>query len=86
MTRGMTRGRALVLVVSVALPGLAGGACRDRGTDSSAARESPEVIAPIPSRSDEHTDEKPGFIAALTPAESGDVTAPYTSASATVLV
>jgi membrane fusion protein, multidrug efflux system len=82
----MTCTHATVLVGLVAMLGLAGGACRDRSNDGGAARESPEVIAPIPGRSDEHTDEKPGFIAALTPAESADVTAPYTSASATVLV
>jgi multidrug efflux pump subunit AcrA (membrane-fusion protein) len=45
-----------------------------------------ETIAPLPDRTPERADEKPGFIAALTPKDSADVTAPYTSASATILV
>jgi RND family efflux transporter MFP subunit len=45
-----------------------------------------ESIAPLPDRTTERADEKPGFIAALTPKDSADVRAPYTSASATILV
>jgi len=45
-----------------------------------------EAIAPLASAPDERADEKPGFIAALTPAQSGDVIAPYTSPSASLIV
>lgn len=45
-----------------------------------------EPIAALPDRSDDHLDDKPGFIAVLTPAQSGEVMAPYTSASAQLLV
>ena len=77
----MTRGAAIALGLAAAL-----GACRDAKNDAGATREPLEVIAPIPSHTDERTEEKPGFIAALTPAESADVPAPYASASATMLV
>jgi len=45
-----------------------------------------EVIAPLASPIDDHADEKPGFIAALTPKRSADVMAPYTSPSASLAV
>jgi RND family efflux transporter MFP subunit len=77
---------AIAVAIAVASGALTAGACRDHTRDGEAAREPLEVIAPLPARTDERADEKPGFIAALTPAESADVTAPYTSASATILV
>jgi len=70
--------RALLLVIV----GL--GAC-SRSRDASDA-EPPEPLAPLTSPTDDRTDEKPGFIAALTPAQSADVAAPYTSASASLAV
>jgi RND family efflux transporter MFP subunit len=80
----MTRAAAAIAVIAAGAIGAS--ACRDRSRDGEAAREPLEVIAPLPVRTDDRADEKPGFIAALTPAESADVTAPYTSASATILV
>jgi len=79
----MTR---LAVAVIAALAALAAGAlgCRDATRDEPI--EPIEVIAPLPSRIDDHADEKPGFIAALTPKRSADVMAPYTSASASVAV
>jgi len=75
---------AIVSVLGLGLGAAALTGCRDK------TREAPieplESIAPLPDRTAERTDEKPGFIAALTPKESADVTAPYTSASATILV
>ncbi len=58
--------------------------CRDSTRDD--ATEPIEVIAPLPSRIDDPADEKPGFIAALTPKSAADVMAPYTSASASLAV
>ena len=82
----MTRAAAITRLgrLGLAFAAVLGG-CRDQGSGG-AAREPLEQITPLPGRADERADEKPGFIAALTPAESADVTAPYTSASATVLV
>lgn len=45
-----------------------------------------EPLAPLTDRNDDHLDDKPGFIAVLTPAASADVMAPYTSASAALAV
>lgn len=56
------------------------------GADPGPATEPIETIAPTPVAPDERPDEKPGFIAALTPKQSAEVPAPYTSASATLLV
>jgi RND family efflux transporter MFP subunit len=73
-------------VTAIAIVAIGASACRDHSRDGEAAREPLEVIAPLAVHTDDRADEKPGFIAALTPAESGDVMAPYTSASATILV
>jgi len=69
---------AAIATVAAVAPG-----CRDSTRDDSAE---PEVITPLPNRIDDHADEKPGFIAALTPKSSSDVVAPYTSASASLAV
>jgi RND family efflux transporter MFP subunit len=60
--------------------------CRDGDSAAGAQTEVLEPIAPLADRTAERSDEKPGFIAALTPKQSADVTAPYTSASATLAV
>jgi len=72
------------LFTALAFAAAASAACRDQNREAPA--EPLEAIAPLPDRSAERTDEKPGFIAALTPKDSADITAPYTSASATILV
>jgi RND family efflux transporter MFP subunit len=79
--------RAEARLAAAAIAGLAAGAlgCRGAARDDEPA-EPIEVISPLPSRIDDHLDEKPGFIAALTPKHSADVMAPYTSASARVMV
>jgi RND family efflux transporter MFP subunit len=59
--------------------------CRDASHDRDEASEPLEPIA-LPTRTDDRTDEKPGFIAALTPKQSDDVIAPYTSASVALAV
>lgn len=76
----MTRARLAVLAVLAA----ATLGCRD--TTLADDPNVPEAIAPLPSRIDDPADEKPGFIAALTPKSSADVMAPYTSASASLAV
>jgi len=76
--------RAAVLACAAALaaaPGCHGGA-RDAGESDDPV----EAPLPLPDRAGEHADEKPGFIAVLTPRRSHDVVVPYTSASATLLV
>jgi RND family efflux transporter MFP subunit len=55
-------------------------------TDDGDPGEPIEIIAPRSAGPDERPDEKPGFIAALTPESSADVMAPYTSASARLAV
>jgi len=77
-----TRGRITLTV----LAGLELLACGNASHDSAESSDPIEAIAPLPDRADDHTDEKPGFIAALTPKQSADVSAPYTSASATLTV
>jgi RND family efflux transporter MFP subunit len=65
------------LVVSLAA---CGSPAHDRAEDPI------EAITPLTAAPDERADEKPGFIAALTPAQSRDVMAPYTSPSARLVV
>jgi RND family efflux transporter MFP subunit len=77
MTR---RGAAMATaLVSAAL------GCRG-ATDDGNPGEPIEIIAPRTGATIERPDEKPGFIAALTPEDSADVPAPYTSASARLAV
>jgi multidrug efflux pump subunit AcrA (membrane-fusion protein) len=59
--------------------------CRDRAGDTGGQADPIEAIAP-PVGDDGRSDEKPGFLAALTPKRSRDVMAPYTSASANLAV
>jgi len=74
-----------VAIAAVALGVGLAGAAGCRGADQDA---DPEPIEPggLAGRSDDRADEKPGFIAALTPKQSADVMAPYTSASASLRV
>lgn len=55
-------------------------------TDDGDPGEPIETIAPRTTGTNDRPDEKPGFIAALTPEHSADVMAPYTSASARLAV
>ena len=57
--------------------------CHDREANDSP--EPLEALAPS-TAPDDHLDEKPGFIAAITPEHSADVMAPYTSVSAVMSV
>jgi RND family efflux transporter MFP subunit len=67
------------LVIAALAPG-----CR-RSIDDADLGEPIEAL--VPARPlDDRADEKPGFIAALTPERSADVMAPYTSASANLAV
>jgi RND family efflux transporter MFP subunit len=75
--------RTTVLAVVASLAGTLG--CRGATRDGDPT-DPIEAIAPLPSRIDDPADEKPGFIAALTPKSSADVMAPYTSPSASLLV
>jgi RND family efflux transporter MFP subunit len=61
-------------------------ACRDAARDLGDRGEPIEAVAPAPTRPDNRLDDKPGFIAVLTPVSSADVMAPYTSASAHLAV
>jgi len=63
------------------------GAMMVLGCRAEAEREDPAALveAPTPALSD-HADEKPGFLAVLTPRESVDVIAPYTSTAAQLVV
>lgn len=72
-----------VLGAGIAL-GLAPG-CRDGAADSDDLAEPIEVAAPA-ARLDDRPDDRPGFLAALTPKQEAPVMAPYTSASAHLAV
>lgn len=69
--------RAWIIVLALA-------ACRD-GNDSIDTGEPLEPLTP-PGLNDDRGDEKPGFIAAITPEHSADVMAPYTSSAARLSV
>lgn len=84
MSRRIARLAAAAIAATAIAPGALG--CRDAARDATAGKTPIEVIAPRPSRTDDRPDEKPGFIAALTPKELHDVPAPYPSASARILV
>jgi len=81
--RARPRLATLTALASVAALAAVAPGCRNTARDDSAE---PEVITPLPNRLDDPADEKPGFIAALTPKSSADVMAPYTSASASLAV
>lgn len=70
----------LWLAVGIAAPG-----CRGGATDGDDLAE-PIDVAASADRLDDRTDDKPGFLAALTPKQAADVMAPYTSASASLAV
>ena len=80
--------RAAVLAgAAAALAGLAALAgCHGGAHDAGESDDPVEAPLPLPDRGGAHADEKPGFIAVLTPKHSRDVMVPFTSASATLLV
>lgn len=79
-----TRTRWLAALAAAAAASALGCGKRDRTT--AAPAEPLEAIAPLPAPLSDPLDDKPGFIATLTPEQLVDVTAPYTSASATIVV
>jgi len=70
-------------VAALAAAGIALG-CHGGASDADLA-EPIEIAAPG-DRLDERTDDKPGFLAALTPKQTADIPAPYTSAAASLVV
>jgi multidrug efflux pump subunit AcrA (membrane-fusion protein) len=60
-------------------------ACRGGATDAGDLAEPIEIVAPA-DRLDDRADDKPGFLAALTPKQEAPVMAPYTSAAAHLAV
>jgi multidrug efflux pump subunit AcrA (membrane-fusion protein) len=82
VTRGPAIRRAIAIVAFGALATL--GACGSSARD--AGDEPIEAITPRPIPTDDRTDEKPGFIAALTPVHAADVMAPFTSPGARLAV
>jgi RND family efflux transporter MFP subunit len=80
----MTRRAAAAALAATALASSALG-CHG-ATDDGDPGEPIEILAPRTAGTDDRPDEKPGFIAALTPESSADVMAPYTSASASLAV
>jgi HlyD family secretion protein len=73
---------ALGLVAVIAA--VAGAGCRGSANDSEDLAA--PIEAPAPPALDERVDDKPGFLAALTPKQWGDVTAPFTTASVALAV
>jgi HlyD family secretion protein len=74
---------------AIALAGLAataGAGCRSSPGDTDETPDPIEAIAPRPTAAGDRAEEKPGFLATLTPKQSADVPAPYTSASARLAV
>jgi multidrug efflux pump subunit AcrA (membrane-fusion protein) len=71
-------GLAVRLAIGLTL-GLAPG-CRGGAADSDNLAEPIEVAAPV-DRLDDGADDRPGFLAALTPKQAPDIMAPYTSAA-----
>jgi RND family efflux transporter MFP subunit len=75
----------VAVFVALAAPAAALLGCHDATRDAGEPTEPIEAL-PLPGRTDDRLDEKPGFIAAVTPRQSPDVIAPYTSASVSLLV
>ncbi|HEX3765729.1 MAG TPA: HlyD family efflux transporter periplasmic adaptor subunit [Kofleriaceae bacterium] len=75
----MTGRLGIPLVVVLAL------GCRGGTGDTDDLAEPIEAAAPA-DRLDDRTDDKPGFLAALTPKQTDDIMAPYTSAAAHLAV
>jgi RND family efflux transporter MFP subunit len=85
MTRAVATPAATpAAMLAALLAAMVSAACSDDARDVPSVPL--EIISSLPDRTTERTDEKPGFIAALTPKDSADVMAPYTSASANILV
>jgi RND family efflux transporter MFP subunit len=80
------RARLVAAALALALatsPALATGC---RGSDGPDDLGEPLEPLALPSRVDDRVDDKPGFIAVLTPEQSSDVMAPYTSAGASLAI
>lgn len=77
-------GFRLGLGLGLGVLGLAPG-CRGSAADAGDLAEPIETAAPA-DRLDDRTDDRPGFLAALTPKQAADIMAPYTSASARLAV
>jgi membrane fusion protein, multidrug efflux system len=83
---GLGGGGAGAVAVAVFAFGVAAAAgCRGSTTDAEDPADPIEAIA-APRAVEDRADEKPGFLAALTPRQAADVPAPYTSASARLAV
>jgi multidrug efflux pump subunit AcrA (membrane-fusion protein) len=82
---GRAAAGALGLAVHLVGLGLAAPGCRGGAADRDNLAEPIEAAAPA-DRLDDRADDKPGFLAALTPKQAADVMAPYTSASANLAV
>jgi len=78
------RGHAQLAILAALLAGAI--ACRGSTRDLGDPTEPIEALVPSAERPDDRLDDKPGFIAVLSPASSADVMAPYTSASARLAV
>jgi multidrug efflux pump subunit AcrA (membrane-fusion protein) len=76
-------GLALCLGLGLGVGAAAG--CRGGAADEGDLAEPIDIAAPA-DRVDDRADDKPGFLAALTPKDFADITAPYTSASARLAV
>jgi RND family efflux transporter MFP subunit len=77
----MIRAPVARAIAAAAVAAVAAVGCRAGAGDPEDTAEPLEAFAPRPSFADERADERPGFIATLTPKQSADVMAPYTSAS-----
>lgn len=80
----MTARRAAA-IAAVGL-GLGAPGCRSSSGEPEPPADPIESLAPRPAGDDDRAEEKPGFLAALTPKESVDVMAPYTSAGVHLVV
>jgi HlyD family secretion protein len=78
--------RRVTLVALAGLAATAGLGCRSSPGDTDEVPDPIEAIAPRPTVAADRGEDKPGFLAALTPKQSADVPAPYTSASARLTV
>jgi RND family efflux transporter MFP subunit len=77
-------GLAALVAAVVGAAAAAGAGCRGSVSDSDDPAE--PIEAPVPPALDERVDDKPGFLATLTPKQSPDVMAPFTSASVMLAV
>jgi len=76
---------AALVAAAVGAAAAAGAGCRSSASDSDDPAEPIEAPPPPPAL-DERVDDKPGFLATLTPKQWYDVPAPFTSASVALVV